>query len=189
MSIKLPQVYTYNEYLQNPPQTDFLYELINGKIVKMPPESYRNVCIALKLLQILANVFGIECISNKAEIITAGAKVTSRYPDLLVFNAEGLAEIKEKNTSTIDLDMIPPLLVIEVVSPGKEAADRDYRYKRSEYAARGIQYYWIFDPQFKVATFLELIDGIYETVVQKQTGILTLENFYNLEINLDDFWN
>jgi Uma2 family endonuclease len=31
--------------------------------------------------------------------------------------------------------------VVEVVSPEKEGMDRDYRYKRSEYAARGIDEY------------------------------------------------
>jgi Uma2 family endonuclease len=40
--------------------------------------------------------------------------------------------------STITEDMPAPLLVVEVVSPGKANEDRDYRYKRSEYAARGI---------------------------------------------------
>ncbi|WP_229642260.1 Uma2 family endonuclease [Waterburya agarophytonicola] len=29
---------------------------------------------------------------------------------------------------------------------GKVNQDRDYRYKRSEYAARGIAEYWIIDP-------------------------------------------
>nr|WP_326520963.1 Uma2 family endonuclease [Leptothoe kymatousa] len=33
--------------------------------------------------------------------------------------------------------MPPPLLVVEVVRPGQET--RDYRYKRSEHAARGIE--------------------------------------------------
>ena len=58
--------------------------------------------------------------------------------------------------------MPPPLLVVEVVSPGKESADRDYRYKRSEYAARGIDEYWIVDPISGVVTALTLVDGWYE---------------------------
>ena len=58
--------------------------------------------------------------------------------------------------------MLPPLLVVEIVSPGKEARDRDYRYKRSEYAARGIKYYWIVDPEEKSFSELILVDGLYE---------------------------
>ena len=38
---------------------------------------------------------------------------------------------------------IPPLLAIEIVSP--DSIQRDYRYKRSEYAAVGIAEYWIVD--------------------------------------------
>ena len=43
--------------------------------------------------------------------------------------------------------------------------DRDYRYKRSEYAARGILEYWIVDPEFERVTILTLIDGLYEETI------------------------
>jgi Uma2 family endonuclease len=52
--------------------------------------------------------------------------------------------------------------VVEVVSPEKEGMDRDYRYKRSEYAARGIDEYWIVDPVQQVVTVLILVSGLYE---------------------------
>ncbi len=67
--------------------------------------------------------------------------------------------------------MPPPLLVVEVVSPNQEK--RDYRYKRTEYAARGIAEYWIVDPlaeplQGRIAqkvTVLEWVEGLYEEQV------------------------
>src|SRR6056297_2071225 len=40
----------------------------------------------------------------------------------------------------------PPSLTLEVVSPGTEARERDYRTKRQEYLAYGLQKYWIVDP-------------------------------------------
>jgi Uma2 family endonuclease len=49
---------------------------------------------------------------------------------------------------------------VEVVSPKQE--NRDYRYKRSEYAARGILEYWIVDPISQKVTVLEWIEGWYE---------------------------
>jgi Uma2 family endonuclease len=69
------------------------------------------------------------------------------------------------------MDMPPPSLVVEVVNPKQE--NRDYRYKRSEYAARGIAEYWIVDPlaeplQGRIVqkvTVLEWVEGLYEEQV------------------------
>jgi Uma2 family endonuclease len=56
-------------------------------------------------------------------------------------------------------------LVVEVVSPGRE--NRDYRYKRSEYAARGISEYWIVDPMQQKVTIVEWVEGMYEEKVYR----------------------
>ena len=75
--------------------------------------------------------------------------------------------------ATITNDMPSPALVVEVVSPGKANEDRDYRYKRSEYAARGIIEYWIVDPQREKVTVLSLVDGLYEETVFEGEGQIT----------------
>jgi Uma2 family endonuclease len=155
------KIFTYQEYLDYQNDLEKSHELVAGKIVEMPPESYQNVQIAFKLMLLLIEYFGVERVNNKAEIIVSGSRVTARIPDITIFSEEGIKEVVERNTSRIDIDMLPPLLVVEIVSPGKEARDRDYRYKYSEYAARGIQYYWIVDPQERKITFSELIDGSY----------------------------
>ena len=61
--------------------------------------------------------------------------------------------------------MPPPALVIEVVSPGQANRDRDYRYKRTEYAAREIAEYWIVDPETKQVTVCQWDNGLYEDTV------------------------
>jgi Uma2 family endonuclease len=48
----------------------------------------------------------------------------------------------------------PPSLVIEVVSRGKRAHDRDYLTKRQEYLAYGLSEYWIVDPFERRVTVL-----------------------------------
>ncbi|MBW4518158.1 MAG: Uma2 family endonuclease [Scytolyngbya sp. HA4215-MV1] len=48
---------------------------------------------------------------------------------------------------------------------GKPNEDRDYRYKRSEYAARGISEYWIVDAAKAQVMVLTLVDGFYEEAV------------------------
>jgi Uma2 family endonuclease len=78
--------------------------------------------------------------------------------------SEELAEVMQgARRSLIFMDMPPPLLVVEVVSPNQ--ANRDYRYKRSEYAARGIAEYWIVDAIDQKVTVLEWVEGFYEEQV------------------------
>ena len=52
--------------------------------------------------------------------------------------------------------MSPPLLVIEVVSPGDIQRERDYIAKRMQYQDYGIPEYWIVDPQTQTILVLEL---------------------------------
>lgn len=159
------------------------YELENGQIQAMPPESWQNLQIIMYLITEITKIIPYQQVTNKAEIIISGSRVTARVPDLMVLTPEGANELAQYKRSTITLDMPPPLLVVEVVSPGKENHDRDYRYKRSEYAARGIANYWIIDPQAKKFVCLELQAGFYEEQVfdNSQTAI-SLTHPFELEI-------
>ena len=155
--------YTLEEYLNCSDITqEQNCELENGQIQSMPPESWQNLQIIMYLITEITKIVPYQQVTNKAEIIISGNRVTARVPDLIVLTPEGAAELLQYKRSTITLDMPPPLLAVEVVSPGKKNRDRDYRYKRSEYAARGIAHYWIIDPQDKKFIYFELKDGFYE---------------------------
>jgi Uma2 family endonuclease len=153
---------TLEEYLKYDDGTDSQYELVAGELVAMPPESPKNVQISLFLLVNFLKFVPFNRLSNKVEIVVAGSRATTRVPDLVVLTDELATALEGATRSTITLDMPPPALVVEVVSPGKANEDRDYRYKRSEYAARGIAEYWIVDPQINAVTVLILVDGFYE---------------------------
>lgn len=160
---QLSHRFTLEEYLNySPVDSERTYELENGHLTEMPPESWQNSKIAMYLLMEIAEVIPFERISLKIEIITSGNRVNARIPDLVVLSPEGLEEIEQYQRATITPDMPPPVLVVEVVSPGKVNRDRDYRYKRSEYAARGIEHYLIVDPQEQKFIHLQLQDGLYE---------------------------
>ncbi|MEH1941145.1 MAG: Uma2 family endonuclease [Nostoc sp.] len=150
------------EYLKYDDGTDSQYELVAGELVAIPPESPKNVQISLFLLVNFLKFVPVNRLSNKVEIVVAGSRATTRIPDLVVLTDELAIALEGATRSTITLDMPPPALVVEVVSPGKANEDRDYRYKRSEYAARGIAEYWIVDPQINAVTVLILVDGFYE---------------------------
>ncbi|GAB4539170.1 MAG: hypothetical protein Tsb0014_29390 [Pleurocapsa sp.] len=46
-----------------------------------------------------------------------------------------------------------------------DSIKRDYRYKRSEYAALGVNEYWIVDPIEQRVTILVLDEGLYEETI------------------------
>lgn len=166
---------TLEEYLNYDDGTDTHYELVAGELVAVPPESPQNVQISLFLLTQLLRFVPIRQLSNKVEIVVSGSRSTTRIPDLVVLTEELAAILQGATRSTITSDMPPPALVVEVVSPGKINEDRDYRYKRSEYAARGIAEYWIVDPQMNRVTVLTLVEGLYEeTVFAGNTAIASI---------------
>jgi Uma2 family endonuclease len=83
----------------------------------------------------------------------------NRYPDLTIIKPEHIEQLRSRNT--LRLSMMPPDLVVEVVSPGDLQRARDYVAKRSQYQARSIPIYWIIDPQVQEITILTLTDGVY----------------------------
>ena len=156
---------TLEKYLAYDDGTDNRYELVDGRLVTMPPESDSNNLISLYLLSQFIKLIPFRLIRHKdTEIVVTGNRTRVRIPDLMILTEDLLAAIGGKR-ATITADMPSPVLVVEVVSPGKTNEDRDYRYKRSEYAARGILEYWIVDPQKLKVTVLSLVDGLYEESV------------------------
>ena len=158
--------FTLEEFYAFDDGTDTRYELIDGELVEMPFESYENSSFAMKILIQLAKSIPAGQLAHKDIMLEAsGRRAKVRIPDLMILGTECVEALKGKTQGTIRLDMPPPLVVIEVVSPGRENNIRDYRYKRSEYAARGILEYWIVDPEIEKVTVLSLVDGLYEEEV------------------------
>jgi len=156
--MSLEEFFSYNN------DTDRVYELDNGELVPMAPESDRNERIAIALLIYFSQVGVAQpCLRVKTEVVVSGTKPTARIPDLLILSDEGVKALEGASRSTVSLDMPPPRLAVEVVSP--ESVNRDYRYKLSQYQARGIPEYWIVDPIEERVTLLLLVDGLYESRV------------------------
>ncbi|MDX2213233.1 MAG: Uma2 family endonuclease [Oculatellaceae cyanobacterium bins.114] len=155
---------TLEEYLNYDDGTDTRYELVNGELIAMPPESDLNTQIASFLFATFLKV-GIPyyCLRIGAQIAVSGARATAREPDLMVLSEEAFAALEGASKCVITHDMPPPLLVVEVVSPQQES--RDYRHKRTEYAGRRIPEYWIVDAIAQKVTVLEWVDGLYEEQV------------------------
>ncbi|MBC7971252.1 MAG: Uma2 family endonuclease [Verrucomicrobia bacterium] len=157
-----PKSMTMAEYLAYDDGTDTRYELVDGALVEMPPESQVNLTIAKYLLFELAKHLPIALIAVGTEVEVTGRRARCRLPDLLVHTEESQIALAGARRATLTRDMPPPAIVVEVVSPGTENRDRDYRYKRTEYAAREITEYWIIDPEQQQVTVCLWVNGQYE---------------------------
>lgn len=182
MNLTTHKLMTLEEYLNYADETEESYELVDGELVQMPPESDRNYLITIFLLSEFLKLIPFHLIRTKTEVVVSGRRARVRVPDLIVLTEELFEVLKDAKRSTITVDMPPPALVVEVVSPGKTNEDRDYRYKRSEYAARGIAEYWIVDPLKAQVMVLTLIDGLYEERVFNGSDSIESTQFPQLQL-------
>ncbi|MBD2292807.1 Uma2 family endonuclease [Anabaena sphaerica FACHB-251] len=157
-----PRFQSFEEYLAYDDSSDKLYELYNGELIEMPPDSGINVQVATFLLIQFVALLGYKRVRGHGLELEVRGEPRNRYPDLTIIRAEHIQQLAKRNT--IRLSMLPPLLVVEVVSPGELQRDRDFIAKRLQYQDCGIPEYWIIDPENKTVLVLELIDGIYHEV-------------------------
>ncbi|MBN3951366.1 MAG: Uma2 family endonuclease [Nostoc sp. NMS7] len=172
-NMTLEQFFNYDD------GTDAMYEFEDGELLLITAESEINRRIAMFILVWFVQL-GIPAyrLSMKMEIVTTGSQV--RVPDLVVFSEELATAMEGAKRSTVMPEMPPPLLVVEVVSPNQSS--RDYRYKRSEYAARGIAEYWIVDPIQQRVTVLEWVEGFYEEKVYVGDSAIATLVFADLKL-------
>ena len=159
-----PVKLTFEQYLEYDDGTDNLYELCDGELIKLPPESEENGWIVEWLRDEFVQSINRRLVKILPYELQVLGKTQNRFPDLVVLRKEHIELNKKRRTIT--LDMPPPQLVIEVVSPYRSQKDenykRDYVEKRLQYEQRGIPEYWIIDPQAKVVIVLLLVNGKYQ---------------------------
>jgi Uma2 family endonuclease len=174
-----PRFESFEDYLAYEDNSDRLYELFNGELVEVPPESGFNIGIANFLFAFFLPIFGhLRVRGNGLELEVEG-EPRNRYPDLTIIKEEHIQQLRSRNT--IRLGMLPPDLVVEVVSPGDLQRDRDYIAKRSQYQSRNIPVYWIIDPQVQEILVLTLTPTGYQEQVYR--GIDRLQ-FQDITLNL-----
>jgi len=167
---------------------DGQFELVDGELVELAPESEPNDAIANRIFFFLvaAGMVPLELIRpGKCEVqvpVLRSKDPANRYPDLVILQPEHLALTQKR--LTITLDMPPPQLVAEVLSPGKQNRDRDLVRKRDQYAAREIPEYWLVNPEQQTVTVLQWQDGIYvEVGVFRASDAIISPTFSTLQLN------
>ncbi len=173
---------TFQEYLSYEDGTNNRYELVDGRLEAMNPPTFRHMLIAKLIEQAFDREISrlkLPWLCLKESGIRTGLR-KSRLTDIAVIKAKDIQEFIDQSA----VCQIPPLLAVEIVSP--ESIKRDYRYKRSEYAALEIAEYWIVDPQDNKVTVLLLDEGLYEeTIFTREEKIISV-TFSELNLTVKD---
>ena len=164
-----PLKLTFEQYLEYDDGTDNRYEVFDGELRPVPSESELNSWIAQYLgrkLETFVTMRQVKLQKLDLAVPVFPGMPLNRQPDLTVVRPEHIQQMAKLGKMAITLDMAPPQLVVEVVSPYRSQKDenyqRDYIDKVHQYQERGIPEYWIVDPIAQLVTVLVLFNGQYQ---------------------------
>lgn len=172
---------SFEDYLNFDDGTDNHYELEDGELILMNPP----IGLHALIIRFLSNTLETEIKRLNlpwATLQLLGVRTAprrSRLPDLAVIPLEvvrdylNVSAVVESGT----------LLAIEIVSP--DSIKRDYRFKRTEYAAAGVPEYWIIDPAEQKVTVLQLVEGLYEDKKYRGDELLQSQIFPELSLTVN----
>lgn len=159
-------------------------ELVRGVVVEEEMPCHVHEAALVWLMGVLLPW----CRANDARVLGSGLKYalggdTGRMPDLSVF-LRGAPRPPAQGAARM-----PPSIAVEVVSSTPADARRDRIVKLSEYAAFGVAWYWLVDPELRSVEMLELdAHGKYVHVVSATEGVVQVPGCAGLELDVDDLW-
>lgn len=129
--------------LENPP--GYRYELIGGHLLMSPSPNYWHQSANAVLFELMSshvrrNKLGVALMAPFDVILKEGDE-TAVQPDLLFIRQDRRSIIKSNWVEGA------PDLVVETISPRREAIDRERKFKK--YSEAGVGEYWIVDPEAK----------------------------------------
>lgn len=158
-------------------------ELVDGELVEEETPSFVHEVVVAWLIALL----GAWTRTRGGIVAGSGVKLRvsarrGRMADLVVYFRRGKVEAR-------GLVTVPPDIAVEIVSPEPKDQKRDRIAKLDEYAAFGVRFYWIVDPQLRAIEVLELgADGRYVHAQSLSEGIAQVAGCEGLAIDLDDLW-
>lgn len=132
------------------PEIEGRWELVDGVLLVTPPEAPRNSRAASRLHLLLAPQ-----LADGWEVLIGGGlsfdQRNHRMPDLLVCRSTAVDAGRVRAADV--------LLAVEVMSPSSVSTDRVT--KPAQYAAAGIPHFWRFEPKARLLVTSELAGDVY----------------------------
>lgn len=160
-------------------------ELVDGQLVEEEVPTILHEMIIVWLSSALLAWLGPRgglVVGSEAKLAISPRR--GRKPDLSAWLPGRRPPIRASVTN------VPPDIVVEVVSPSPRDERRDRVEKVADYAAFGVRYYWLLDPELRTLEVLELgPDGRYVHALGVSGDRLqSIPGCPGLELDLDVLW-
>jgi len=148
---------------------DIKAEFINGEIVMQTPARRQHTDASMNLSSLLDAYVELQALGYVGAKTVLIALTRNDYlPDICFFRAE-----KAQNFLPEQVKYPAPDFIVEVLSPGTAAIDRGIKFE--EYAANGVQEYWIVDPGQQTVEQYVLYNEEYELRLKVKSGEISSE--------------
>ena len=174
---------TYDEWLRLPEVTDAIEEVVDGQIILMPPAKSAHARIVARLIRpfmIRLDPKRYDIVSGSFGLVIRESPLTSRVPDVAVFDIETVVERDGYYRSA-------PQLLVEVLSPANSR--REMQRKIADYASIGVPEMWIVSPEERTVEVLQLRDGsrLERSAIQTE-GTLSPRLIPGVRIDIFAIW-
>ena len=160
-------------------------ELVNGRLEEEEVPDYLHELLVMLLGRLLTDwTFPQGGLVAGSDAKFAVSSRRGRKPDLTVYLPGS------RRPPARGLIRVPPDVAIEVVSPTPRDGRRDRVEKLADYAAFGVAWYWLVDPQLRSLEILQLdSQGRYLHVLGASAGTLQqIPGCEGLTLDLDALW-
>ncbi len=141
-------------------------EFINGEIIVHSPVKYQHNQASFRLAGLLSAYVqrrDLGSVGHEKLLITLTRN--DYEPDICFFRSE-----KARNFAPDQSKFPAPDLAVEVLSDSTETVDRGIKFE--DYAAHGVDEYWIVDPVAETIEQYLLQEGVYRLAVKVKTGTI-----------------
>ena len=176
-----PKTLTYEDWLKLP-EVEGLEEVVNGVIVKMPPNKLPHACTVENLAGLLKAKLdrdAVWVVTTIFGLVIRRNPVTTRVPDLAVFVTSNIVEQDGYIHSA-------PELLVEVLSPGNTIAEKMEKLK--DYESLGVPEVWVVSREAQTVEVLLLQEGRLATTTLLRQGQLKPTRFPEAAVEIAAIW-